>query len=94
MAYIRISEDLDNDSRKEAEELDIVQDQALERRFYGCDEHKEIASEAKEVLEKYVASESERYKTIENYWKSFTQSKFDTPIVKSCYDILKEDMEK
>ena len=72
MPYIRIPQHLDDDLRELAENGDLATDQILERRFYGYEVKEEIAREAKEALEKYTASEKERYDKIKRWIESKT----------------------
>jgi len=58
----------------------------LERRFYGCPEYEQIAGEAKKALEKYSASEVERYAMIKTWIEKRTAQMGQKLIVE--YDII------
>ena len=88
MPYVKIPDYMDVDLIEQAEVLKIDKEQVLERKYFGYEVQEEIAGEAKEALMKYKNSEEERYKIVEMWWKKTTD------IVKNCYDILKESMEK
>ena len=79
---------LKNDIKKESEDNGITQDRLIEIRFYGYELKEEVAEEAVQALKKQIKLEEKRNKTIEEWWKK------KTGIVKSCYDILKESIEK
>lgn len=85
--YLYIDNDCRDDIKKEANKLGITIGQAVERRWYGYVEKEKIAHEERLALVKQIEKTGEIYKIIEKWWKKKIN------IIKSCEDILKEEIE-
>jgi len=90
MPYIRISEELDKAIREKADQLEIAPDIALERGYFGCDGYEGIAREAKEILQKYTDSQTERYDMIKAWVKKATKKIYGQALVLEYDKIFKE----
>jgi len=74
MPYIKISEHLNRAINEEATRKNMSPEDILERTYYGYAEKVETAEDAKRALNKYAASEQDRYAAIKKWVEEKTIS--------------------